>query len=127
MSEDLIIKINIFTPRWGHDDVYTFRFRSDQLLVSNGTKEASCSQEVGQDPKWSGYNEIVGNSLKNIFTNDSIYPPTVFIDAVEHAWIAWKNSEIDNENLELELRTLCEWLNTTTKAKPNSDFWSKIF
>ncbi len=127
MSDDIQFDVSVFTPRWGHDDTYTVRATRDELTVSAVSKEARCQWVENRDPQWVGHNQTIGNPLEKILENDSVYPPTVFVRAVEHAWMAWRDATLDDQQFEIELKELVEWLNAVTKAKPESEFWQGVF
>jgi hypothetical protein len=127
MSDETSFDVRIFSPRWGHEDTYQINVSRDHLRFTGVGKGAECNWIEGRDPKWSGYNDIIGNALENILANDSVYPPTVFVRAIESAWRAWRDGTLDNAQLETELGVLCEWLNTITKAKPTTKFWIGVF
>lgn len=128
MSEENSFEVSLYSPRWGHEDVYKIRLERDQMTIEGpGIKKATCSWRDNQDPEWSGHRHITGNPLINILEDDHIYPPKVFVSALEHAWKDWRNDELSNEQIEFEVITLCEWLNAVTQNKPKSDYWRTIF
>ena len=127
MSNETSFDVRIFSPRWGHEDTYQIKVSRDKLSFATVGKGAACKCVENRDPKWSGYNDIVGNPLEKMLENDSVYPPTVFVRAIEKAWMAWRDGTLDDDQLEIEVGVLCEWLNTTTKAQPTTAFWIGVF
>jgi hypothetical protein len=127
MSDKTQFEVNVYTPRWGHDDTYKINVTLNELTVAAVSKEARCKWIQNRDPEWSGHNDFSGNPLVRILENDSVYPPSVFVRAIEHAWMAWRDSTLDDQQLVSEFKELFEWLNTVTKAKPRSDFWQGVF
>jgi hypothetical protein len=111
----------------GHEDTYKINLGTKEMSIALGAKTATCSSVEGGDPKWSGYMQGVGNPLVNILENDKIYPPTVFIAALEGAWTAWRNGTLDDQKVQQEVQELFKWGNAIWKSKPQSDFWSSIF
>ena len=97
------------------------------MTVKGINKTAACSWVEGTEPKWSGYNESIGNPLEQIFENDSIFPPTVFVRALEYAWQAWKDCILNDQKISQEVQELCEWVNGVSRTKPQTDFWRKMF
>jgi hypothetical protein len=59
--------------------------------------------------------------------NDSIYPPAIVRDLIEHLWKSWRNGEIREDAVNAELQEVVAWLNKVTVAKPQSDFWKRYF
>jgi hypothetical protein len=124
-----IFSVNIYSPRWGHEDSYQFILDENQMEITGGGggKSAVCKWVESRDPIWKGYYDSTGNPFVNILENDLIHPPAIIISAIESAWTAWRNGELDNDELESEMNALADWLNTISKNKPNTDFWTKIF
>jgi hypothetical protein len=127
MSDQTSFEVRIYSPRWGHDDAYTIKLERDHMEIKGINKDALCSWVEGKDPKWSGYNENTGNPLENILKNDSIYPPTVFVRALEHLWMAWRDGTLDDQKAEKEVQELFDWVNETTRSRPKSEFWRSVF
>jgi hypothetical protein len=88
---------------------------------------AVCSWVVNRDSAWSGSDELKGHPLESILENDLIYPPTVFVRALVYAWQAWRNSELNDEQIQAEITMLCEWLNKVSESKPMTEFWRRKF
>jgi len=115
------VSLRVYSPRWGKEDNYDFRFSRDELVVSSPARKAVCTWREGRDPLWSDEN------LMTVFQADSVYPPAVLPKLLEHVWREWRGGSLDAERLEAELGHLVDWLNTITRAKPNSEFWSRHF
>lgn len=75
----------------------------------------------GCDPEWSG------EDLERIMSNDSIYPPAITRDLFERAWKGWRDGELNDEQVDVEMKLVGDWINTVTHAKPESDFWKMYF
>ena len=127
MSGKTSFNVRIYSPRWAHEDTYKIKLSRDQLIFSGIGKEAKCTWVENRDPVWLGYKDKIGNALEKMLENDSIYPPTIFVRAIEHAWMAWRDGTLDSNQIASEVGELCEWLNVTAKAKPSTDFWRGIF
>lgn len=121
------IDLSIYSPRFGHEDLYEMTMTESELKIKTGGKEAICNWIDNKDPEWEGYEDHHNNPLLNIFENDSIYAPSIFIFALESAWKEWRDGTIDNNDLGNELNELIDWLNLCSKNKPQSDFWTTIF
>ncbi len=117
----ITLTAEIYTPRWGHNDTYKFEMSNEEMVISNGPRKSKCVWQEGADPIWQG------ESLDSHLRNDSIYAPGVFPDLLEHLWRAWRNSDLDAEQAQVELDAIIEWLNSLTRAKPRTDFWRKYF
>jgi hypothetical protein len=112
---------DIYSPRWGHTDTYTFTFEPDHMLISMSPREARCNWVEGRDPVWDG------ESIEHILRNDSIYPPSILPALFEHLWKSWRNGEVDESAVAAELAEVIKWINVVTEAKPDTDFWNKYF
>lgn len=122
------VYLNFYSPRWGHDDRYTFKFDENEIYASmGGPKEARGVRNKNGTISWSGHNAGTGNPLLNILSDDSIYPPSVFIDAINYAWESWIAGELSDEQLESELILLVNWVNIVSKNKPDSEYWISQF
>ncbi len=119
--DEIVVELPIFTPRWGHDDIYKVRLRRETIEISNGARTAKCSWRENLDPEWSG------ESLSRILSNDHIYQPEILEDLLAHAWQAWRAHELDDQGVNTELQAVATWLNTITKAKPKTKFWTAYF
>jgi hypothetical protein len=127
MSDQTSFEVQLYSPRWGHEDTYEIQLDREQMRVKGVNKTAVCSWVEGRDPKWSGYNESIGNPLEKILENDSIYPPTVFIRAMEYAWMAWRDGTLDDQKVLQEMQQLCEWVNEVSSSKPKPTFGRGCF
>lgn len=120
--DEITIELNIYSPRWGHTDIYKVVFTRDNLnITTHGKRSTTATWHENRDPEWSG------ESLEDILRNDSIYPPAVLQSLIEHVWVSWHNGEIDDSTANNELQLIAEWLNKITELKPQSDFWRKYF
>ena len=112
---------SIYSPRWGHDDTYSFVFAEDSLTINFAPRVAKCTWREGQDPTWTG------EPFDEMLQNDSIYPPEILTRLMEHLWKSWRNGEIRDDAVNTELQEVITWLNQVTAAKPQSEFWRKYF
>jgi len=117
----LKVELEIFSPRWGRNDTYTLAMTRDSLLITMEMRSAGCIWRENLDPEWSG------ESLVRILGNDSICPPAIFQDLIEHAWKSWRMHELDDSAVNEELQAVAKWLNEITERKPRSEFWRKYF
>ena len=129
MSDQTRFEVRLYSPRWGHEDTYEINLDREQMRVKGKGvgKNAVCSLVEGRDPEWSGYNDSIGNPLEKILKNDSIFPPTVFVRALEYAWDAWRDGTLDDHEILKEVQELCEWVNEVSRSKPKTAFWRKMF
>jgi len=119
---EITIDLDIYSPRWGHDDTYTVLLSREYMTISMSARVAKCEWREGLDPEWNKH-----NTLEDIMNNDSIYPPTILPSLFEQVWKAWRDGELNQEQASNELQALAEWLNIITKAKPKTDFWNMYF
>ena len=117
----IFIALEIYSPRWGRNDTYKVELDPNFMEITMQARKARATWQETTDPTWSG------ESLNRIMTNDSISPPAALQDLFEWAWKSWRDGAITDQQAEAELQLLADWLNTITKAKPSSDFWSKYF
>lgn len=116
-----VVELKIFSPRWGNNDTFIFSLDCDSMEINMQGRNAKCRWLEDSDPEWSG------EPLKHIMSNDKIYPPEIFQGLIEHAWKEWRNGEINDEQVKVELNELASWLNIITQAKPATEFWRKYF
>ncbi len=121
MSDQITFKVSLFSPRWSHEDLYEIKLNKDKMYICFGLRTAECSWIDGKDPKWSGH------TVKEILTNEFIYPPTIFEKALEKAWEAWKDSDLDDVGVQKEVKELCDWVNTVSRNRPKTNFWKLMF
>jgi hypothetical protein len=115
------VELEIYSPRWGHEDTYTIHLTRDVMTITMQVRVAKCTWRENVNPEWSG------KTLEGILNNDMIYPPSILQDLIERAWKAWRDGEIDSVQVDTELQELGAWLNTVTKSKPRTDFWKRYF
>lgn len=121
MEKQKKVNLQIYSPRWGHEDTYELTLTRDSLFITQNARSARCDWQEDKDPNWSGEN------LESILTNDQIYPPLIFTRLITAAWRSWRNEELDDDQVERELIVLGTWLSEFSKAKPKTDFWKSIF
>lgn len=127
MSGQINFEVDVYSSRWGHTDVYAINLNRDHMRIGRTGKTAICSWVGDRDPKWSGDYENIGNPLIEILENDSVYPPTVLVRALEHSWMAWRDGTLGDQELQKEVQELFQWVNVVSKSKPNTEFWQKTF
>lgn len=121
--------VSVFSPRWGHDDDYSFGLRDEEMSVVNRNapaKKATCTQDENGCCEWTGHRNTSGNPLVNILADDSIFPPSVFVYAVEAAWRAWADGRLDDKQVRKEVQLLFDWVSWVTQKAPKSDFWRGV-
>jgi hypothetical protein len=119
--DETAVALEIFSPRWGHKYIYKLVLAQYLLVITQGTRSAKCAWRENRDPEWSG------ESLRKILENDLIYPPAILQDLIEHAWVSWRNGELDSSAVNEELQAVTNWLNGIARDKPKTDFWRKYF
>lgn len=129
MSEQTCFEVHLYSPRWGREDTYEIKLDREQMIIKGvgAGKTVLCSWIEGRDLKWSEQIGDTGNPLEKILKKDSIYPPSVFVRALEQAWIAWRDGTLDDQKVSQEVQELCEWVNEVSRRKPKTDFWRNKF
>jgi hypothetical protein len=116
-----VVELEIFSPRWGHEDTYTVNLTQDFMEISMGVRKCKATYDDCTDPIWTG------ELIDKIMGNDSIYPPVITQDLFEYAWKSWRNGDLNDQEVTKELTMVAVWINTVTKAKPQSNFWQGYF
>jgi hypothetical protein len=131
MSDRTQFGTTIYSAKYGTDDEYTIVMERNQMTIGRAgdPNPSICTWKEGRDPTWStDFPQFVDrNPVESTLENEHVYPPTIFVRALEAAWRAWRHNELNNEEVESEINALCEWINTTTKSRPKTDFWRRIF
>ena len=112
---------DFYSPRWGHTDRYSFVFAMDRLEITHHARKCTAVWSDTVDLSWSG------KPLVGTMRNDSITPPDGIEGLIKYLWRAWRNSQLDGEQLQAELNALVDYVNASTNAKPKTDFWRAIF
>jgi len=119
--EPVEVYASIYSPRWGHEDRYTFNFSMDRLDISHMARKTAAIWSDTSDPTWEG------EKLAATMTNDSVYPPHNLESLIEFLWREWRDGRFSKEELQAELTAFAEFINAATKAKPQTDFWRGVF
>ena len=115
------IELQIFSPRWGHEDTYEIELERDHMEIARGANTARADWRDNADPAWSGW------TVEGMMGNDSIHPPAVAQRMFQKVSTVWRSGEIDAAQAEVELRALADWINAVTRAKPRTEFWRAYF
>ncbi len=120
---ELKFELRINSPRWGREDTYEFTLTEEALEIRNqeNMKTSKCLWVENRDPKWSA------ESLVKTLTNDSICSPYNINDLLEHAWLEWRNCNLNDEAVQEEIKAIWNWLSKITQQKPETEFWRKYF
>jgi len=131
MSDRTAFQATLHSPRSGTDDAYDFDISRRRMKIekAGSMSHAECTFIEGQDPTWSSSERSVinGHPLIHMFENDAIYPPSIFLRALEHAWRAWRDNELSDTELATEIGRLFKWVDATTAGMPRTEFWKRIF
>ena len=118
-------KMDIYTPRWGHTDEYVIGLEQDKMLFKHGGSlhpPAVVTYVENRDPTWDSKAKFFAP-----LNNDSIYPSHAFPDALEYLWLQARNTAMDHDQIQAELDAMAEFINASTKAKPQTAFWRQYF
>ncbi len=114
-----VLKMDLFSPRWGHEDEY-------KITINENNIEINMSQRIAKYKYIDGeFKNISHESLETIMRNDNISIP----ENLNYFFFELIKSIIENEIMEedsqLELKELENWINCNTKACkfPNTDYW----
>lgn len=119
------VKIDLFSPRWGHTDKYTIVLEESIMTITMSARKATCEWNPDEDPKWS--KDLGSDALSKILNNDSIYPPEKFKNLLVRVWRSWVNNELNDEETQSEFTELEKWVNAITQATPQSEYWKINF
>ncbi|MDR8058736.1 hypothetical protein [Burkholderia cenocepacia] len=117
----MIVDLKLFSPRWGHDDVYRVEFEREYLEITMHARVARADYRENVDPRWSG------EPLERIMRNDNIWPPAHVASLFERLWIEWRGGNVSDDAARDELVALATWINTMTREKPTTPFWRGFF
>lgn len=117
----ITVELQIFSPRWGHEDTYEVELERDHMEITRGANRARAAWQDNADPAWSGW------TVEGIMGNDSIHPPAVTQRMFEKVWTSWRGGEINDAQADAELQAVATWLNVITHAEPRTDFWRAYF
>lgn len=127
MPDAATVNLVLYSPRWGRDNTYVLTLNPEKATFSLDAKSAVCVCDDGSDPVWSGYGVADRNPVESILENDSIYPPSALVFALERVWQAWKEGGLDNKDLQQRAEELCNWVNGSTGCRPKTAFWRSLF
>lgn len=119
--EPVEVFADFYSPRWGHTDRYKFTFSPERLSIVHGARRCEATWSETADPTWKG------ESLVGTMKNDSIYPPDGIEGLIEYLWREWRDGRFNVEQLQSELTAFAEYINASTAAKPNTEFWRRTF
>jgi len=119
----LSVTVDLFSPRWGHNDDYEFVFNEEDMeIIAGMQKKAKCEYVEGMDPQWASHERI-----GRILTNDHICYPDNLEGLITHVWLSWKNGDINNAIAKESIESLADWINAITSSKPSTEFWNNYF
>ena len=127
LSDQTRFEVHFYLTGWRRKDPYEIKLDREKMMIKRSTKKAVCSLIGGRAPKWSGYNQCIGNPLENILETDAIFPPIGFIQGLESSWMAWRDGTLDDQKVRQEILRLCEWVNRVSRSKPKTEIFRKIF
>lgn len=103
----------IFSPRWGHNDTYTFSWTPEGWSIVGGGGH-KCSVHIDED----GTEPSDAARFERMLANDMMFMPW---DMHNCLWILWKgirDGEIDDDVANAEIAKLGNWINATTESAP---------
>ena len=112
-----LVNLEIFNPYQGFSDLYSVELSQDCMTISMSGITAKATWIEDCVPEWSGVN------IYQTMNHDGIYPPNKIQDLFERAWKAWRNGDLTEHQVDVELNLLANWVNEVTRSRPKSDFW----
>ncbi|MFH1108488.1 MAG: hypothetical protein V1790_04720 [Planctomycetota bacterium] len=117
--------VNIFSPRWGHDDQWTFSWRENGFEVTGGPHHAVVVYEVDDSGGCKETALFERHPLITMFHNDSINVPDCTFFMLRYLWVQLKNGE-DVRLAQSALDDLAHWINATTRSRPKTGYWDGV-
>lgn len=114
----LRLEARIYSPRWGHTDMYRIEMGDDQMTISNGSRTSTCKVQENGDREWED------RVWLDAFQNDGIKPPVAFPEALSTLWKSVADGHLPEDQAQEELDALIEWLNTCSRTSPSTDYWT---
>jgi len=114
-----LLNMDLFSPRWGHKDKY-------KITINENNIEINMSQRIAKYKFHDGkFENISHESLESIMRNDNIPIPENLNYFFFELITSIIENEITEENSQLELKELENWINCNTKSCqfPNTDYW----
>ncbi|MGP1310035.1 MAG: hypothetical protein ACTS27_07560 [Phycisphaerales bacterium] len=108
-------RVNIFSPRWGHDDPWTFTHHPDGWEITAGAHRARTNASGDDLPGREG-----GYNMARLATNDEIYIPESTGHFLDILWTAIEDREISEVDAQAAFQELAEWINSTTHNFPRN-------
>jgi hypothetical protein len=127
MPNEFNFTVRLYSPRWEHDDAYKLTFKKKQISILNVDRTFTCSLSDNGESEWLDTDSINRKRFESSLANDSIYPPTIFFDALQDAWMAWRDGRLDDQSVSDEVQVLCDWVNMVSCSKPSTSFWKSVF
>jgi len=112
--------VEIYSPRWGHDDFYTITVDGNQLNIEAPVgRNCSCVYDQATDSfVWdSNY-----DSLIRIFRNDSIEAPESIYDDIEMIWRRLIQGRDSQDKFKENFENLADWISEITRSKPDFEY-----
>ena len=113
------LEINLFSPRWGHEDTYNITIDKNKIEINMSQRIAKYEYIENK------FKNISKESIESIMQNDNIPIPDNFIYLFFELISSIIYNEISEENSKKELLELEKWVNCMTKSCqfPTSDYW----
>jgi len=114
-----ILEMNLFSPRWGHEDTYTITINENNIEINMSQRIAKYNYIDGK------FENVSHESLESIMRNDNISIPENLNYYLFELVTSIIENEITEEDSHLELQELENWINCSTRACqfPNTDYW----
>ncbi len=108
----------------------TIEIQRDLLKIAFHGNAVTCIWKEDLHHAWSdGMTQIFPGRqpLVAALENEGVYPPSIFVWAMETAWSAWRSGELNDRQVQAQLTSLCGWLRFVQAHRPKSRFWKQKF
>lgn len=121
-DEKYILSINLFSPRFGHNDKYKIMIEENKVsFFRTKIKTAICKWSYEQGWVWER------NPIQDILSNNSVYPPRTFQKRLTYIFEAIRLGELETSEAQKIIDEIADWVNLTTHNKPKHQFWDGVF
>ncbi|QKF80762.1 hypothetical protein [Halarcobacter ebronensis] len=107
------VKIDLFSPRWGHTDEYKIVLEENIMTISMSARKATCEFDSEENYIWS--KDLGSDALFKILDNDSICYPRNLKSSLVKIWRTWVSGKLSDIEIQDKFKELETTINTTTK------------
>lgn len=121
-DEQYTLSINLFSPRFGHNDKYKIEIEDNKVsFFRTRLKTAVCQWSSERGWTWEKL------PIYDILSNNAIYPPHTFQKRLIYIFEAIRLGELPTSEAQKIVDEIADWVNLTTHNKPKHEFWDGVF